>query len=209
VESYAAAPPLPGFARNGATVAFLGRIDEPRKGLDVLLESLPRLAQRVPDARVLVAGPGDADELAERLPATIRSRVHFLGLVSEEDKRRLFHSADVYCAPNTGQESFGIVLLEAMAAGTPVVASDIDAFRRVLDDGQAGRLFPVGDPAALASSLAELLLDPQRRADLSERGNRVVAAYDWRVVASDIVTVYETVVEGDGVTVDERATVRY
>jgi phosphatidylinositol alpha-mannosyltransferase len=209
VPSYAAAPPLTEFPPNDATIAFLGRIDEPRKGLDVLLEALPAVAARVPAARLLVAGPGDVDDVAERLPDRIRDRVHFLGLVSEEEKRQVFHSADVYCAPNTGQESFGIVLLEAMAAGTPVVASDIDAFRRVLDDGRAGRLFPVGDPSALASALVELLTQEHRRTELSERGQQVVAAYDWRTVASDIVTVYETVTEVHGVTVDERARVDY
>jgi phosphatidylinositol alpha-mannosyltransferase len=96
-----------------------------------------------------------------------------------------------------------------MAAGTPVVASDIDAFRRVLDDGRAGRLFSVGDPVELAAALVEVLTREERRTELSERGRQVVSAYDWRVVASDIVTVYETVMEVDGVTVDERARVRY
>jgi phosphatidyl-myo-inositol alpha-mannosyltransferase len=209
VESYATAPPLADFPPNGATIAFLGRIDEPRKGLDVLLEALPAIAAHVPEVRLLVAGPGDVDDVAERLPDRVRDRVHFLGLVSEEDKRRVFHSADAYCAPNTGQESFGIVLLEAMAAGTPVVASDIDAFRRVLDDGRAGRLFSVGEPLELAAALIEVLTREELRTELSERGRQVVGAYDWRVVASDIVTVYETVMEVDGVTVDERARVRY
>lgn len=209
VRSYATAPPLADFPPNGATVAFLGRIDEPRKGLDVLLEALPLVAARVPDIRLLVAGPGDVEEVAERLPDEVRDRVHFLGLVSEEDKRRVFHSSNAYCAPNTGQESFGIVLLEAMAAGAPVVASDIDAFRRVLDNGRAGQLFPVGDPVALAAALTEVLTQEERRTELSERGRQVVGAYDWPVVASDIVTVYETVMEVDGVTVDERARVRY
>jgi phosphatidylinositol alpha-mannosyltransferase len=209
VQSYATAPPLADFPPNSATIAFLGRIDEPRKGLDVLLEALPIVAAQVPSVRLLVAGPGDADDVAERLPDRVRDRVHLLGLVSEEDKRRVLHSADAYCAPNTGQESFGIVLLEAMAAGTPVVASDIDAFRRVLDDGRAGRLFSVGDPVELAAALVEVLTREERRTELSERGRQVVSAYDWRVVASDIVTVYETVMEVDGVTVDERARVRY
>src|SRR4051794_16081064 len=209
VQSYLQATPLESFPPNGATIAFLGRIDEPRKGLDVLLEALPAVAARVPAVRLLVAGPGDVDDVAERLPDRVRGRVHFLGLVSEEDKRRVFHSADAYCAPNTGQESFGIVLLEAMAAGTPVVASDIDAFRRVLDDGRAGRLFPVGDPAALAAALVDVLTQEELRTELAQQGREVVAAYDWRVVASDIVTVYETVMEVHGVTVDERARVSY
>ena len=97
----------------------------------------------------------------------LRSRVELLGLVSEEVKPRVFRSVDVYCAPNTGQESFGIILLEAMAADTPVVASDIEAFRQVLDDGRAGRLFPVGDSDALADALVASARRPRGAAGLS------------------------------------------
>jgi phosphatidylinositol alpha-mannosyltransferase len=100
---------------------------------------------------------------------------------------------DLYCAPNTGQESFGIILLEAMAADTPVVASDIDAFRRVLDDGRAGCLFDVGSPLALADTLARLLKDADARAQYVARGREVVGVYDWPVVAEAVVQVYEAV----------------
>ncbi|WP_250283902.1 MULTISPECIES: glycosyltransferase family 4 protein [unclassified Frankia] len=193
VPTFARAAPLPEPVSNGSTVVFLGRIDEPRKGLDVLLAALPTLVERRADARLLVAGPGDGEAVLERVEPALRGRVHLLGLVSDADKPRVFRSGEVYCAPNTGQESFGIVLLEAMAAGVPVVASDIDAFRRVLDDGQAGRLFPVADAAALAHTLADLLADPARRGRLAERGRAVVAAYDWTVIAKRIVGVYEMV----------------
>jgi phosphatidylinositol alpha-mannosyltransferase len=193
VRAFAGAEPLAGWRRDGTAVGFLGRIDEPRKGLSVLLDALPHLRREVPDARLLVAGPGDVDETRRRIPPPLRSRVEFLGLVSEEVKPRVFRSVDVYCAPNTGQESFGIVLLEAMAADTPVVASDIDAFRRVLDDGRAGRLFPVGEPPALAEALAGLLGDPDTRAALAARGREVVRAYDWPVVTRAVVQVYEAV----------------
>src|SRR3954451_15093512 len=193
VPSFAGAEPLAGWRRDGTTVGFLGRIDEPRKGLAVLLDALPRLVRAVPDARVLVAGPGDVPETRERIPPALRSRVEFLGLVSEELKPRVFRSVDVYCAPNTGQESFGIILLEAMAADTPVLASDIEAFRRVLDDGRAGRLFPTGDADALADALAGLLRDPEELQALTERGRGVVGNYDWPVVAEAVVQVYEAV----------------
>jgi phosphatidylinositol alpha-mannosyltransferase len=176
------------------TVAFLGRIDEPRKGLTVLLEALPELVELQPDVRLLVAGPGDVDEVREAIPASLRPHVDLLGLVSDADLPRVYASGDVYCAPNTHGESFGIVLIEAMATGTPVVASDLEAFRRVLEDGKAGVLVPVADPAKLATALAGLLADPDRRKRLAEVGREVVEQYDWSRVTARIVEVYETVV---------------
>lgn len=192
VPRFAAARPLPGRT-DDPTVVFLGRIDEPRKGLAVLLAALPELARRVPRVRLLVAGPGDRDAVA--VPPALRDRVDLPGLVPEADKPDVYASGDVYCAPNTHGESFGIVLTEAMAAGTPVVASDLDAFRRVLQDGRAGVLVPVGDAAALARALSGLLLDPQRRAALSAAGRVAVRAYDWSIVARAVVEVYETVAD--------------
>ena len=102
-------------------------------------------------------------------------------------------SADVYCAPNTGGESFGIVLVEAMAAGTPVVASDLDAFRRVLDQGTAGRLVPVDDAEALGEALVEMLSNDADRRRYAEAATQAVRRYDWSVVADAIMRVYETV----------------
>ncbi len=116
--------------------------------------------------------------------------------MSEEDKVRVLHSVDVFCSPNTGGESFGIVTAEAMAAGVPIVASDIPAFRQVLRDGRAGELFGVGDPDDLARVTARLLDDPARRAELSVAALDAVADYDWDVVARNVVSVYETVVLG-------------
>ena len=191
VANFAAAEPLPGWPGETGAVGFLGRIDEPRKGFQVLLEALPLMRT---DARLLVAGPGDVDEVRAEMPAALRDRVTFLGLVSEEDKRRFFHSVDLYCAPNTGGESFGIVLIEAMAAGAPIVASDLDAFRRVLDEGDAGVLVPVEDPPALAAALDELLADPARRRAVAKRAAALVRRYDWPAIAEAVVGVYETVV---------------
>jgi phosphatidylinositol alpha-mannosyltransferase len=196
VRRFEGAQPLPGRAP-APTVAFLGRIDEPRKGLAVLLEALPELVELVPDVRLLVAGPGDVDDVRDAIPLSLRSHVELLGLVSEADKPRVYASGDVYCAPNTHGESFGIVLIEAMATGTPVVASDLEAFRRVLEDGRAGVLVPVSDPAALAVALADLLADPDRRKRLAEAGHEVVQQYDWSTVTARIVEVYETVVAVD------------
>ncbi|HEY3733984.1 MAG TPA: glycosyltransferase family 4 protein [Streptosporangiaceae bacterium] len=198
VHRYSKADPLPGWPGPGGTIGFLGRFDEPRKGLAVLLDAFELLGPRRPGLRLLIAGRGDADEVRDKLPAGLRERVELLGMVSEEDKSRVLHSVDVFCAPNTGGESFGIVLAEAMAAGAPIVASNIEAFRRVLRGGQSGELFETGDPAALAAAAERLLDDPQRRADLSAAASEAVQAYDWPVVARDVVAVYEAVVSAAG-----------
>jgi phosphatidyl-myo-inositol alpha-mannosyltransferase len=175
------------------TVAFLGRIDEPRKGLQVLLDCLPAALAATPGLRVLVAGAGDIQEARAELRSELVDVCTFLGPISDEDKASLLRSVDVYVAPHTGRESFGMVLVEAMSAGTAVLASDLPAFRRVLDDGECGALFAAGDPRALADALTNLLGDPDRRAELAKRGSAVVTQYDWPVVARQVVDVYETV----------------
>jgi phosphatidylinositol alpha-mannosyltransferase len=175
------------------TIAFLGRIDEPRKGLPVLLEALPEVLRVRPGLRVLVAGTGDVEAARAELAPGLAATCTFLGQVSDADKAGLLRSVDLYVAPHTGGESFGIVLAEAMSAGAPVLASDLPAFRRVLDHGACGELFPVGDPGALATALVRLLGDPGRRAELGARASLEVRRYDWKVVARQIVDIYETV----------------
>jgi phosphatidylinositol alpha-mannosyltransferase len=196
VHRYRQARPLDGWPGDGGAIGFLGRMDESRKGLAVLLQAFELLAVDRPDLRLLIAGPGDAGEQRHKLPAPLRERAVFLDEVSEEDKVRVLHSVDVFCSPNTGGESFGIVTAEAMAAGVAIVASDIPAFRQVLRDGRAGELFAVGDPADLARAAARLLDDPGRRAQLSAAALDAVADYDWGVVARNVLSVYETVVLG-------------
>ncbi|WP_216897290.1 glycosyltransferase family 4 protein [Nocardia alni] len=196
VPAFAHAPLLEGYPRAGGTVLFLGRYDEPRKGMAVLLGALPELVRTHPDVQILIVGGGEQERL--RRSAGVHARhLRFLGQVSDADKASAMRSADVYCAPNIGGESFGIVLVEAMAAGTPVVASELDAFRRVLRDGAAGRLVPVDDSAALAVALSELLSTPALRDELVRAANQVVGEYDWPVVAEQILRVYETVTVGD------------
>ncbi|HEU4421567.1 MAG TPA: glycosyltransferase family 4 protein [Pilimelia sp.] len=217
VARFAAADPLPGWPGEcspgyGGAVGFLGRFTEPRKGFPVLRDAFVALARRRPGLRLLVAGPGDPDEVLAPVPVPLRDRITFLGLVSEADKARMLRSVHAYVAPNTGGESFGMILTEAMAAGTPVVASDLDAFRRVLAGagsgsarvrpdgagvgaGTAGALFPTGDAAALEVTLAGLLDDPARRAALAEAAHQTVGAYDWPVVASRVLEVYATAIE--------------
>ena len=192
VESFASAEKLDGYPRTGRSVLFLGRFDEPRKGMEVLLGALPRLVEVFPDVEILVVGRGDEQELREEAGA-LAGHLRFLGLVDDAEKASAMRSADVYCAPNTGGESFGIVLVEAMAAGTAVVASDLDAFRRVLSDGAAGRLVPVDDPAALASALIDVLSDDVARQRYVDAAAAAVRRYDWSVVAKEILRVYETV----------------
>src|SRR5262249_58315583 len=129
------------------------------------------------------AGGGAAGAVLDRGPPPLRERVVLLGQVSEEDKARVYHSVDVFCAPNTGGESFGIVLAEAMAAGAPIAASDLDAFRQVLRGGRAGELFTTGDPSALAAAAGRLLDDPPLRTRLSAAASDAARAYDLPVVA--------------------------
>ncbi|MGW5257726.1 glycosyltransferase family 4 protein [Streptomyces sp. NPDC004012] len=193
----------------GSTIGFIGRIDEPRKGLPVLMKALPKILAARPDTRLLVAGRGDEEEAVAALPAELRARVEFLGMISDEDKARFLRSVDLYVAPNTGGESFGIVLVEAMSAGAPVLASDLDAFAQVLDQGAAGELFANEDADALADAALRLLADPERRAELRARGSAHVRRFDWATVGADILSVYETVTDGAAaVAADERTGLR-
>lgn len=207
VDFFAKADPNPEWS--GRTLGFIGRIDEPRKGLPVLMAAFPAIAEACPDVRLLVAGRGDEEEAVASLPEHLRSRVEFLGMVSDEDKARLLRSVDVYVAPNTGGESFGIILVEALSAGAAVLASDLDAFVQVLDQGAAGELFANEDAASLAAAATALLRDPARRAELSARGSAHVRRFDWSTVGADILAVYETVTAGAAaVATDERVPLR-
>jgi phosphatidylinositol alpha-mannosyltransferase len=183
IAKYAGASPLPGWPGDGGAIGFVGRVDEPRKGLAVLFAALPLIRRDHPDVRVLVAGPGEIDDVPEG--------VTVLGRVSDADKARVLASVDVFAAPNTGGESFGIVLLEAMAAGAPIVASHLDAFARVLEDGALGELARVSDPVSLASTCSQLLSSASRREELRTRARHAVARYDWSVVSGEVLRVYE------------------
>jgi phosphatidylinositol alpha-mannosyltransferase len=203
----AAADPLP-RPPGTTTVGFLGRFDEPRKGMATLLEALEPLATRE-DLRLLVVGRGDVIDLRHRLPAALADRVDVLGAVDDTTKARALGAMDLLATPNTGGESFGVVLAEGMAAGTPVVASDIEAFRRVLTDPDsgavAGVLLPPGDAPAWSAGLAALLADPARRAELARAGRSRVTAFDWSTVAAQVLRVYEVAVAADPRQVAARA----
>lgn len=178
------------------TIAFLGRMHEPRKGLPVLAAALPQVLREIPGLRVLVAGPGDPDEVRAAMAPEAARACEFLGAVSDDDKARLLRSVDAYVAPNTGGESFGIILIEAMSAGAAVVASDLPAFLRVLDEGHAGFTFANEDPAALATTLLRVLGDADERSRVATIGRVRADLFDWSEVARDVMAVYETVTDG-------------
>jgi phosphatidyl-myo-inositol alpha-mannosyltransferase len=198
VSRFEAAPTRPGWvgAPERPTLAFLGRVDEPRKGLEVALRALPAVLDRHPGARLLVAGPGDASDLLRDADPRAAAAVEVLGAVSDPDKAALLRSVDAYVAPHLGGESFGIVLVEAMAAGAPVVASDLAAFSAVLDGGRTGVLFETGSDAGLSRAVLDLLADPGRMTRLRAAGQDRARVFDWDVVADRVMAVYETVIEG-------------
>lgn len=182
------------------TIGFLGRFDEPRKGLSVLLKALPAIVKKFPDTRLLVAGPGDSEKFAKQIPGGIKSKVEFIGRLSEDEKAAFLKSVSVYVAPNTGGESFGIILTEAMAAGATILASDIPAFAEVLKSGRYGSLFNSEDSGALAQKVLTLFGDPKFSSDLSTAGSLAAQDYDWENVAQQISDVYElALASGDGV----------
>jgi phosphatidyl-myo-inositol alpha-mannosyltransferase len=174
-------------ARRGGRILFVGR-DEPRKGLDVLLDAFRRLPG---EPTLALVGPRRASG----------ERVEALGVVDDDELRRQLARADVLAAPSVGGESFGIVLLEAMAAGLPVVASDIPGYRELLPE-EAGRLVPPRDPPSLAAALEELLAEASLRQRLGDAGRDAAAVYAWPNVARRVLAVYERVL-GSAVERDE------
>ncbi len=184
-------PPPPPMRDGRPCILFVGRF-EPRKGLEVLLEAYARLKPQRPETRLVVVGAGKRRAMHE---AWVQERglpdVHFAGYVPDAQLPAYYQHAAVYCAPNTGNESFGIVLLEAMAAGAPLVASDIEGFRAVVRDGRDGLLVPPEDPAALAETLAQLLADPARARALAACGPGRAREFDWPHVAARVARFYE------------------
>ncbi len=176
--------PLPETKPTGQTILFLGRLDA-RKGIRVLLETMPRLLAILPQVRLIVVGTGPEERHARRLVAklTISDRIDFVGRVSREDLPRYYTGCDVYCSPTLGGETLGIVLLEAMASGTPVVASDIPGYDETVRNRVDGLLVPPGNPAALADALAGLLKNRELMAELTTAGLARAREYAWPVIA--------------------------
>lgn len=176
-------------------LAFVGRLDEPRKGLPVLLDALPGILRHHPGTRLVVVGEGSRRALARRVAPEVGAQLDFRGPLDDAAKAAVLAGADVVVAPNTHGESFGIVLVEALASGAAVVASDLPAFRQVLAGGELGTLFRVGDAVDLASAVVRLLDQPARRRRLAESGPAAAAAYDWRAVAPQVAQVYAGVLD--------------
>ncbi len=193
VALFRSAHPLPRLkAAPALNILYVGRL-ESRKGLRYLLQAYQQVREQVPSVRLWVVG---AYSKAERV-AFVRwvrhyriQGVRFVGQVSESDKARWYRSADVFCAPGTGYESFGMVLLEAMAAGVPVIASDIPGYREVIRHGDTGLLVPPCDSAALAAALLTLLQNTSTRHHLADAATRTVKQYDWAHVTETIERLY-------------------
>lgn len=172
-------------------ILFVGRLEQ-RKGLGVLLRAYVQLRQRVPDLRLIVVGEGRMRRGYERfilengIPDIVMA-----GHIGADELARYYQSADIFCAPNTGKESFGIVLLEAMAAGLPVVASDIPGFAQLIRSGRQGILVRRDDPYSLTSALNLLVQDKDLRRRLGEEGRRNVETYAWGRVTDQVLDVYE------------------
>ena len=190
LDRFADAEPYEALRDVTLNILFVSRLEE-RKGLIHLLKAYHRLRKRHVDARLLVAGAGPKMREYRRFIGLRGIRdVEFLGRISDDEKARYFASADIFCAPATGQESFGIVLLEAMAAGVPIIASDIHGYKRVVERNVQGILVEPKNPRALAAALYALARDPDLRHELGEAGRRRAPEFSWDRVTEQIVDFY-------------------
>jgi phosphatidylinositol alpha-mannosyltransferase len=200
-ERFATAQPFPHLRDGAVNILFVGRKDE-RKGLRYLLEAFHQMVAGDSRLRLVIVGPGEPDRECSRLLAAIAEvapdRVVITGAVSDGDLPRYYASADVFCSPATGGESFGIVLLEAMAAGTPVVASDIDGYRDVVADGEQGLLTPPREPSAIADAIFRIIGDIGLSGRLAENGRRKASEYRWERIANDVENYYHKCIQEVG-----------
>ncbi len=199
----AEAPPIPRYMDGKRNILFVGR-QEKRKGLPYLLQAYARLKHERPDIRLIVVGPDGGMRAAceHYVQRHQLEDVVFTGLVPYEELPRYYKTADVFCAPNTGHESFGIVLLEAMAAGTPIVASDIGGFADVLEDGEEGLLVPPRDADALAATAGRLLSDAALREQMGGAGTLRAEHYSWERVSARVLEYYQDMASGAALTSD-------
>ncbi|OGO56030.1 MAG: hypothetical protein A2V85_02585 [Chloroflexi bacterium RBG_16_72_14] len=194
VDRFRRAVPIARWQDGTRNILFVGRF-EPRKGVLDLLKAYRILRKTGCDCRLLLVGGGPQEREARRYVATRRLRgVEFLGRVSDDEKAQLFRTADVYVSPATGRESFGIVLLEAMAAGAPIVASDIHGYKGVVRRGREGLLVPPREPKEVAASVARLLRDPELAREMSEAGIRRAEEFSWPRVTAKVDDYYGFVI---------------
>jgi phosphatidylinositol alpha-mannosyltransferase len=194
VERYRRAVPIARWEDGTRNILFLGRF-EPRKGLLEMLKAYRVLRSTKCDCRLLVVGSGPQDREARRYVMTRRlGDVEFLGRVGDDEKAALYRTADVFVSPATGGESFGIVLLEAMAAGTPVVCSDIHGYKGVVRRGREGLLVPPRKPKALAAAIAHLFGDPEMSARMGAAGRQRAEEFSWERVTAKVDDYYGFVI---------------
>ena len=185
--------PLPEFGDGKRNVLFVGR-PEKRKGLKYLIRAFVGVQRAIPNSRLIVVGAGEFDRYQGAVEKARLHDVVFRSYVPFDELPRYHHSAHVFCAPNTGFESQGIVLLEAMAASLPIVASNIDGFAGVLTHGVEGLLTRPEDPQSLADALVELLRDPARCAIMAAHGRERARYYSWDRVSQQILSYYERLI---------------
>jgi len=197
-QRFAEAEPFPHLRDGRPNILFVGRKDE-RKGLRYLVEAFRVLRPTLDNPRLIIVGPGDPDResavLIDAITAVAPEAVLVTGPVSSADLPRYYASADVFCSPATGGESFGIVLLEAMAAGVPVVASDIDGYRNVVSHDANGLLVPVRDVHAIADAVQRVVRVPDLAHTLSASGRSAAEQYRWERVASQVEDYYRQCIE--------------
>ena len=201
-QRFADAAPLPELRDGLTNILFVGRKDE-RKGLRYLVMAFAILRRQRADVRLVIVGPGKPDRecagLLDSINGEYPGSLVIIGAVSNEELPRYYASADVFCSPATGGESFGIVLLEAMAAGAPVVASNIDGYCDVVTHEQNGLLAGPRDADAIANAIARVTDDDQLAAHLSEGGRRIAWEYRWERVGSQVEDYYRQCIEEAGV----------
>lgn len=190
-ERFSKADPFPELMDGRPNVLFVGR-PEKRKGLGYLIRAYPAIKSAFPDARIVVAGAGDWER--DRYHSYAQTHgledILFLGWQPDAVLPALYRAADVFCSPAIGGESFGIVLLEAMAAGVPIVASDIEGYRDVVSDGKQGLLVPPRDERALAGAVCRLLQDKTTRGEMGVAGQAWAHHFAWPEVAQRVLHFY-------------------
>ncbi len=188
--------PLPAYRDDKVNILFVGRIEK-RKGLKYLLRAIPLVREHAPDTRFIVVGDGPLRPMYETLVARAGWRdVLFAGRVSDAELPAYYASADLFCAPNIGSESQGIVLLEALSAGVPTIASDIPGYRTVIRDGIDGLLVPPTDHEALAQAICHLVDSPAERLRLRNLAHLRAEVYSWEHIGVRVETYYQELVAG-------------